>query len=113
KGSAMVAEVSSADIRAAISGKVPAAAIFDVAREAGAAGAPIESADGAVIDVAEAVTIAEVVIAAVVAEVAAAPVSTVDAGAEVAETVVDAAVVADTAAPVTGVPEVAAAAPAP
>ena len=76
---------------------------------AGAAGASIEvSGIGAVIDVAATPAGMEVVVAAVVPEVSAAPVSAVEAYAEVAEAIVDAAVVADGGTPVAGVPEVAA-----
>ena len=66
----------------------------------------VETVVRMVVDVAAAP--ADVVVAAVVPKMAAAPISAVEAGAEVAEAVVDAAVVADGRAPVSGVPEVAA-----
>lgn len=96
-------EVVSIDVRAAIATKVSVG--MD---EAGAAGPPVIAVVGCVVDVVSAVPAgAEVVVAAVVPEVSAAPVSTVEAYSEVAEAVVDSAVVADGGTPVAGVPVIA------
>ena len=75
------------------------------AGEACSAGVSVVTGVGAVVYVVEAD--AYVAVAAVVPEASAAPVSAVEAYAEVAEAVINAAVVADVWAPVTGVPEVA------
>ncbi len=80
------------------------------ARSAGVAGVAVIAA---VIVVAAVPAVADVAVGAVVVEAAAAPVSAVEADAEVPEAVVDATVVADVGAPVAGVPEVAAVAVAP
>src|SRR6185437_8453854 len=83
-----------------------------ISGKAGASGSSVESTHWTVIDVSK-VAATEVVVAAVVPEVAMAPVSATEAGAEVSEAIVDAAVVADGRSPVSGVPEVAAVTPAP
>src|SRR6202040_2305407 len=76
--------------------------------KAGPPGASEVAVIRTVVDVVKAMAAAaEVAVGAVVPEAAAAPVSTVEADAEVAEAVVDAAVVADVGSPIAGVPEVA------
>ena len=89
-----------------------AIAVSATVREALTAGVDRATAPGLVVDVVETTTVAEaeIVIAAVIEEVTAAPVAAEEAGAEIAEAVVDAAVVADARAPVAGVPKVCAAA---
>jgi len=106
---AVVTIVAAADIRSATSVE---AMIVSTSRPARAAGPSIEAADPPVVDVVE-VASTEVVVPAVVTEVAMIPVAAVEAGAEVAEAIIDPAVVADAPAPVAGIPEVAAAAIAP
>ena len=87
------------------------AAVIVGACIANSTGTSVEAIVRTVVDVATAP--ADVIVSTVVPEVATAPVSAVEAGAEVAEAVVNAAVVADGRAPVTGVPEVATGAVAP
>jgi hypothetical protein len=82
------------------------------AGEAGPAGVSGDVGIGAAVGV-EATTVADVAVGTVVPEATTAPVSAVEADAEVAEAVVDAAVVADDGAPVAGVPVVAVVAVAP
>jgi hypothetical protein len=87
------------------------AAVIRCTSEANSTRTATEAVVGTVIDVAAAPS--DVVVGTVVPVVAAAPVSAVEAGAEVSEAVVNATVVADGRAPVTCVPEVAADAIAP